>query len=67
MTIIKFLKEEHACIKMLKWLLNVADDNATELHSFFKDSPVNNNVNWGEVNWGPMPQWEQLPPPPQDE
>ena len=65
-TIIEFLKEERACIKMLKQLLNMADNNATKLHSLFEDSPVSNNVNWGEVNWGPAPQWEQPPLPPQD-
>ena len=66
-TIIEFLKEEHAHIKMLRRLLDMLDDNAAELHSLFKDSPISNNVNWGEVNWGPVPQWEQLPLPPQDE
>ena len=65
-TIIEFLKEEHACIKMLKQLLDMADDNATKLHSLFEDSPVNIDVNWGEVAWGPTLQWEQ-PPLPQDE
>ena len=65
-TIIEFLKEECARIKMLKQLLDMVDDNATELHSLFEDSPVNVNINWGEVTWGPTPQWEQ-PPLPQDE
>ena len=62
-TIIKFLKEERAQIRTLKRLLEMADDNAAELHCLFKDSPVNPDINWGELNWGPMPQWEQLPPP----
>ena len=66
-TIIEFLKEECACIKMLKWLLNMVDDNAAELHSLFEDSPINVDINWGEVTWGPTPQWEQLPLLPQDE
>ena len=52
--IIEFLKEECAHIKMLRWLLKMADDNSAKLHPFFKDSPVNN-----DINWGPMPQWEQ--------
>ena len=65
-TIIKFLKEERAWIRTLKRLLEMADDNAAELHHLFEDSPVNPDVNWGELNWGPTPQWEQ-PPPPQDE
>ena len=65
-TIIEFLKEEHAQIKTLKLLLDMVDDNAAELHSLFEDSPVSADVNWGEVNWGPMPQWEQLMLPPQD-
>ena len=66
-TIIEFLKEERARIKMLRWLLDMVDNNAAELHSLFEDSPISADVNWGEVNWGPMPQWEQPPPPPQDE
>ena len=65
-TIIEFLKEERARIRTLKWLLEMADDNAAELHRLFEDSPVNPDINWGELNWGPTPQWEQ-PPPPQDE
>ena len=64
-TIIEFLKEECAWIRTLKWLLKMADDNAAELHRLFEDSPVNPDINWGELNWGPMPQWEQ--PPPEDE
>ena len=64
-TIIKFLKEEHARIKTLRRLLETADDNAAELHYFFEDSPVDPDINWGELNWGPMPQWEE-PPPPQE-
>ena len=65
-TIIEFLKEEHTWIRMLKRLLEMADDNAAELHRLFEDSPVNPDTNWGELNWGPTPQWEQ-PPLPQDE
>ena len=47
-TIIEFLKEEHACIRMLKRLLNMADTNTTELQMFFEDSPVDNDINWGD-------------------
>ena len=65
--IMEFLKEERAQIKTLKHLLDMADDNAAKLHSLFEDSPVSADVNWGEVNWGPAPQWEQPLPPPQDE
>ena len=65
-TIIEFLKEERACIRMLKCLLEMADDNATALHSLFEDSPIDPDINWGELNWGPMPQWELPPPPPQE-
>ena len=63
--IIEFLKEERARIKTLRWLLKMADDNAAELHCFFEDSPVDPDINWGELNWGPTPQWEE-PPPPQE-
>ena len=65
-TIIEFLKEERARIRTLKRLLEMADDNAAALHSLYEDLPVDPDVNWGELNWGPMPQWEQ-PPPPQQE
>ena len=57
--IIEFLKEERAHIRMLKRLLEMADNNAAELQTLFEDSPVDNNINWGEIAWGPMPQWEQ--------
>ena len=65
-TITEFLKEECACIRRLKRLLEMVDDNTATLHSLFEDSPVDPDINWGELNWGPMPQWEQLPPPPQE-
>ena len=65
-TIIEFLKEERARIRTLKCLLEMADDNAAVLHSLYEDSPVDPDINWGELNWGPTPQWEQ-PPPPQQE
>ena len=48
-TIIEFLKEERACIKTLRCLLEMADDNAAELHYFFEDSPVDPDINWGEL------------------
>ena len=65
-TIIEFLKEECARIRTLKRLLEMADDNTAVLHSLFEDSPVDLDINWGEFNWGPTPQWQQLPRP-QDE
>ena len=65
-TIIEFLKEERARTWTLKRLLKMADDNAAALHSLFEDSPVDPDINWGELAWGPIPQWEQ-PPPPQQE
>ena len=65
-TIIEFLKEECARIRMLKRLLEMADDNAATLHSLFEDSPIDPDINWGELAWGPTPQWEQPLPPPQE-
>ena len=65
-TIIEFLKEERARIQTLKRLLEMVDDNAAALHSLFEDLPVDPDINWGELAWGPTPQWEQLPPPPQE-
>ena len=64
--IIEFLKEERARIRMLKRLLEMADDNTTALHALFEDSPVDPDINWGELNWGPTPQWEEPPLPPQE-
>ena len=64
-TIIEFLKEERACIWTLKRLLEMADDNAAALHALYEDSPIDPDINWGELHWGPTPQWEQ-PPPPQE-
>ena len=64
--IIEFLKEERARIRTLKRLLEMADDNTAALHSFFEDSPVDPDINWGELNWGPTLQWEQPLPPPQE-
>ena len=64
-TIIEFLKEERARIQTLKRLLEMVDDNAAALHSLFEDLPVDPDINWGELAWGPTPQWEQ-PPPPQE-
>ena len=61
--IIEFLKEECARIRTLKRLLEMADDNAATLHSLYEDSPVDPDINWGELHWGPTPQWEQLQPP----
>ena len=61
-TIIEFLKEERARIRTLKRLLEMADDNAATLHSLYEDLPVDPDINWGELNWGPTPQWEQPPP-----
>ena len=60
--IIEFLKQERARIRTLKRLLDAADDNAAELQTFFEDSPVASDINWGELAWGPIPQWEQPPP-----
>ena len=65
-TIIEFLKEERACIKTLRRLLEMADNNAAELHYFFEDSPIDPDINWGELNWDPTPQWEEPPLPPQE-
>ena len=65
-TIIEFLKVERAHIWTLKPLLEMADDNTTALHSLFEDSPIDPDINWGELNWGPKPQWEQPLPPPQE-
>ena len=64
--IIEFLKQERARIRTLKRLLDAADDNAAELQTFFEDSPLDSDANWGELAWGPLPQWEQPPPPPQE-
>ena len=46
--------------EFIKGIIKCLKEQSTE------DSPVSADVNWGEVNWGPAPQWEQ-PLPPQDE
>jgi hypothetical protein len=56
--IIEFLKEEHSRI----WtLLDMAENNDTELQGLYKDSPVTTDADWGAFTWGPMPQWEDPP------
>jgi hypothetical protein len=57
--ILEFLQEERTCLANLKWLLDMANDNDKELISFYKDSPISNNKNWGQDGWGLLPDWEQ--------
>ena len=59
--IIEFLKEERTHIRTLKRLLEATDDNDAELQTFFEDLPID-----PDINWGPMPQWEQLLLPQQE-
>jgi hypothetical protein len=60
--IIEFLKEERACIRTLRALLDMAENNEVELQGLYKDSPVTADADWGTFAWGPMPQWEELLP-----
>jgi hypothetical protein len=60
--IIEFLKEERARIQTLRALLNMAENNDVELQGLYKDLPVTADADWGTFAWGPMPQWEELPP-----
>jgi hypothetical protein len=60
--IIEFLKEERARIQTLRPLLNMAENNDVELQGLYKDSPITADADWGTFAWGPMPQWEELPP-----
>jgi hypothetical protein len=62
--IIEFLKEEHACIRTLRALLDMAENNDVELQGLYEDSPITADTDWGTFAWGPMPQWEE--PPPED-
>ena len=55
-TIIEFLKEERAHIRTLKRLLDATDNNAAELQTFFEDSPIDSDINWGELAWGRHPE-----------
>jgi hypothetical protein len=60
--IIEFLKEEHSCIRTLRALLYMAENNDVELQGLYEDSPVTTDADWGTFAWGPMPQWEELLP-----
>jgi hypothetical protein len=60
--IIEFLKEERSCIRTLRALLDMAENNDVELQGLYKDSPITADADWGTFAWGPMPQWEELPP-----
>jgi hypothetical protein len=61
--ILEFLREERRQIRLLKSLLNMVDSNNQELILRYEDSPVTRDEDWGTFAWGPLPQWEQLPPP----
>jgi hypothetical protein len=60
--IIEFLKEEQSCIRTLRALLDMAENNNVELQGLYEDSPVTTDTDWGTFAWGPMLQWEELPP-----
>jgi hypothetical protein len=60
--IIEFLKEERSCIRTLRALLDMAENNDVELQGLYEDSPVTADADWGTFAWGPMPQWEEPPP-----
>jgi hypothetical protein len=60
--IIEFLKEERSHIRTLRALLDMAKNNNVELQGLYEDSPVTVDTDWGMFAWGPMPQWEELPP-----
>jgi hypothetical protein len=61
--ILEFLREERQQIRLLKSLLDTVDANNQELIHRYEDSPVTQDEDWGTFAWGPLPQWEQLPPP----
>jgi hypothetical protein len=60
--IIEFLKEERARIRTLRALLDMAENNDVELQSLYEDSSITADADWGTFAWGPMLQWEELPP-----
>jgi hypothetical protein len=61
--ILEFLREERRQIQLLKSLLNMVNSNNQELIHRYEDSPVTRDEDWGAFAWGPLPQWEQPPPP----
>jgi hypothetical protein len=63
--ILEFLREERRQIRLFKSLLDTVDANDQELILRYEDSPVTRDKDWGAFAWGPLPQWEQ-PPPPQE-
>jgi hypothetical protein len=64
--ILEFLREERRQIRLLKSLLDMVDSNDHELILRYEDSPVTRDEDWGAFAWGPLPQWEEQPPPPQE-
>ena len=60
--ILVFLREERSRIRTLKALLDAVDLNDQELIHLYEDSPVTQDEDWGAFAWGPLPQWEQIPP-----
>jgi hypothetical protein len=63
--ILEFLREERWQIRLFKSLLDTVDTNDQELILRYEDSPVTQDEDWGAFAWGPLPEWEQ-PPPPQE-
>jgi hypothetical protein len=63
--ILEFLREERRQIRLLKSLLDMVNSNDQELIHQYEDSPVTQDEDWGAFAWGPLPEWEQ-PPPPQE-
>jgi hypothetical protein len=61
--ILEFLREERQQIRLFKSLLDTVDANDQELILRYEDSPVTRDEDWGAFAWGPLPQWEELPPP----
>jgi hypothetical protein len=60
--IIEFLKEERSHIRTLRALLDMAENNDVELQGLYEDLLVTTDTDWGTFTWGPMLQWEELPP-----
>ena len=64
-----FLKHLHPLTKIMpdhSHVTELLDETHRKTQDLSEDSPIDNDVNCGELAWGPMPQWEQPPPLPQD-
>ena len=62
--IIAIIKEECLRLQTLKQLIDCIDTNNGEILELYEESKIVHTQDWGALAWGPLPDWEQLPPAP---